>query len=175
MRREIERLEPSLRIVAEDVLTVSARIDLVGVDRQRRLIGVAIAETGREGTLLTGALAHRRWLTDHVADWLKIAPDLGADPAAPPRILLVAPGFDGEALAAAAALPEGWIELVRIVETGAADQRWTWLERLPVPAPRRGDGATRRSGRPEDLLPPFRSGLTAQDLGLSDEESAHFD
>jgi hypothetical protein len=173
VRRELERLEPAFRIVAEDVLALSTRIDLVAIDRRRRVAAVTIAGAGRDGSELATALAHRRWLADHVPDWLKIAPDLGFDPAAPIRSLLVAPEFDAETLAAAAVLPDGWIELLRAIEAGRGDDRRTWLEPVPRPgsAPHPPAGTDGRGAR----LPQFRSGLSPEDLSLSDDERAHFD
>lgn len=175
VRRELERLEPAFRVVAEDVLALSTRIDLVAIDRRRRVAAVTIAGPGRDGSQLASALAHRRWLTDHVADWLKIAPDLGLDPAAPIRSLLIAPEFDAETLAAAAVLPDGWIELLRAIEAGRDDDRRTWLEPVPCPGSRPATGQPAPTDGRGPRLPQFRSGLSPEDLSLSDDERAHFD
>jgi len=173
VRRELERIEPGLRVVAEDVLAHASRIDLVGIDRRRRITAVTIAPTDGEAPALTRVLAHRAWLAAHAGDWLKLAPDLGLDPGAPVRSILVAPTFDRETRAAAEELPEGWVELLRSVELGEGDQRQLGLAPVAREAPdaprdpaHRGDGSA---------IPTFRSGLRPEDLALSDPEASHFD
>jgi len=174
LRAALERLEPSLRVVAEDVLALRSRIDLVAVDGQRRIVGVVVAERGDDARALTRALAQREWLREHVPDWLKIAPELGADVAACVRAVVVASEFDPETVAAAAALPGGWLALLRSGDPGDAGDLQSHLERVDQ---RGGDGRARSAGatRGEAGLPAFRSGLSSQDLGLSDEEARHFE
>ena len=98
LRRALERLDPSLKIVAEDVLALESRIDLVAVDGQRRIVAILLAEVGEDGPALTRALAHREWLIQRLPDWLQIAPSLGADISAGVRALVVAPAFLPETL-----------------------------------------------------------------------------
>ena len=176
LRRELERLEPGLRVLAEDVLAQSSRIDLVATDGRRRVVAVAFAEPDGGSRALTTALAHRSWLADHVADWLKIAPDLGIDATAAVRTLLIATDFDPELVAAVAVLPAGWIELVRLVEIARGGQ--VHSELMPHAVPRRNGadpGAGAIGQRATAALPRFRTGLTARELGLSDEEIAQFE
>lgn len=176
LRRELERLEPGLRVIAEDVLAQSSRIDVIGADGRRRVVAAIVAEGDAVDRALTLALAHRSWLIDHVPDWPKLAPDLPIDATAGVRTLLVAPEFDPELVAAVAALPTGWIELVRLVEIARGGQVHGELVRHPVlrrngADPDRPAGSQRRAG----AAARFRTGLTARDLGLSDEEIAQFD
>jgi len=176
LRRELERLEPDLRVLAEDVLASSSRIDLVATDGRRRVVAVMFAEPDGGSRALTTALAHRSWLADHLADWLKIAPDLAIDATSAVRTLLIATDFDPELIAAVTGLPGGWIELVQLVEIARAGQLHSEL--VPRAVPRRngsdpGAGAIGR--RTTGAQPRFRTGLTARELGLSDEEIAQFE
>lgn len=176
LRRELERLEPGLRVIAEDVLAQSSRIDLIATDGRRRVVAVVVDEGEAVDRALTRALAHRSWLIDHVPDWPKLAPDLPIDATAGVRILLIAPGFDSELVTAVAALPTGWIELVRFIEIARGVQVHGELVRQPV-LRRNGADPDRPAGsqRRADAAARFRTGLTARDLGLSDEEIAQFD
>jgi hypothetical protein len=173
VRLALERLEPGLRIVAEDVLAFATRIDLVGVDALRRPVAVSLAEPGREDAHLATALAHRHWLASHLADWLKIAPELGCDATAPVRSLLVAPSFGDETRGAVAGLPPGWVELLRAVEPLRGDDRPGWLERVVTRPAVGADG--RHPAGSDGGGPVFRSGLTQHDLALSDAETALFE
>jgi hypothetical protein len=182
IRRELERGAEPLRVVAEDVLALHSRIDLVALDARGRAVAVVIGTAGDDPGLLGRALAHRVWLQTHLPDWLKIAPDLGADPQAPAAALVIAPSFDPETVAAAASLPEGWLELARAhsaePRAHSAEPRalGTWLLERGLhrtrPRPPRSDGRTTESA---SELPPFRSGLTPQEIGLTREETAAFE
>lgn len=172
-RLALERLEPGLRVVAEDVLAFATRIDLVAVDALRRPVVVSLAEPGREDAHLATALAQRHWLSAHLADWLKIAPELGCDATAPVRTLLVAPSFGDETRGAVAGLPAGWVELLRAVEPLHGDDRPGWLERVAARPALGADG--RGAAGPDGGGPVFRSGLTHHDLALSDAEAALFE
>jgi hypothetical protein len=176
LRRELERLEPGVRVLAEGVLAQSSRIDLVATDGRRRVVAATFAEPGDGSRALTTALAHRSWLTDHVPDWLKLASDLAIDATAAVRTLLIATDFEPELLAAVAVLPAGWVELVELVEIARGDQ--VHSELVPHPVPRRNDAdlPARVVGQHGSAaLPRFRTGLTPRELGLSDEEIAQFD
>lgn len=175
IRREMERLEPGLRVLAEDVLAHRSRIDFVASDAGQRAVAVLVAEPELGGRALATALAHRIWLLDHIADWLKLAPELALDAKAPVRAWLIAADFDAELIAAASALPDRWIEFWRVLEISRGDVSHCQL--LPVPIPCR-NGGLRSAGAspvPGADLPRFRTGLTARDLGLSDEEIAQFE
>jgi hypothetical protein len=175
IRREIERLEPGLRILAEDVLAHRSRIDLVASDARRRAVAVLVAEPEIGSRAIATVLAHRSWLLDHIADWLKFAPGLAIDAKAPVRAWVIAADFDPELIAAASALPDRWIELWRILEISRGDALHCHL--LAVPIPHR-TGVLRSTDAAPDrnaALPRFRTGLTARELGLSDEEVAQFE
>ncbi len=175
IRRELERLEPGLRVLAEDVLAHRSRIDFVASDAHKGAIAVVVAEPEAGSHVLATALAHRSWLLDHVSDWLKFAPELAIDASAPIRVWVIAADFEPELIAAAGALPDGWIEFWRALDgaRGAAPH----CSLLAVPIPHR-NGTLRRPGLQSDgklAASRFRSGLTARDLGLTDEEVAQFE
>lgn len=161
LRRALERLDPSLKIVAEDVLALESRIDLVAVDGQRRIVAILLAEVGEDGPALTRALAHREWLIQRLPDWLQIAPSLGADISAGVRALVVAPAFLPETLLAVGALPHGWVELLRTSEREIAEPS------SPLPS-------KKHRSQPDTALV-FRSGLSAEDLQVDEEELKEFD
>ena len=161
LRKALERLDPTLKIVAEDVLALESRIDLVAVDGQRRIVAILLAKVGEDGPALTRALAHREWLIQRLPDWLQIAPGLGADTSAGGRAIVVAPAFLPETLLAVSALPHGWVELLRTSEREMADSS--------APLPLNQD----RLQPPTGLV--FRSGLSAEDLEVDEEESKEFD
>ncbi|MCH2186921.1 hypothetical protein MK280_13730 [Myxococcota bacterium] len=161
LRKALERLEPSLRIVAEDVLALASRIDLVAVDRHGRIVVIVLAEAGEDDSAVTRALAHREWLIEHLPDWLQIAPGLGANLSAGVRAMVVAPDFLPETLLAVGALPRGWVELLRTTERG-------------IPSPSNSARPHPGRGQPSPGLV-FRSGLSAADLQVDEEESKEFE
>ena len=164
LRKALERLDPTLRIVAEDVLALESRIDLVAVDGQRRIVAIVLAEVGEDGHAVTRALAHRDWLAQHLPDWLQISPGLGADISAGARALVVASSFLPETLAAVGSLPAGWVELLRTTERDLPRGR------------AEGPSVARSQGRHESRATMvFRSGLSTEDLQVSEEESKEFD
>ena len=167
LRQALGRLEPSLRIVAENVLALQSRIDWVAVDDQHRIVAVLLVDRDEDAAGVTRALAHRQWLMEHLPDWLQLVPDLGAHPTAGARAILVAPCFLPETIAAVGALPAGWLQLLRTNETGAAA------------ATTAADTGTdfSRSGAPalQDHQVTFRSGLSSQDLKMTDEEAKEFE
>ena len=161
LRKALKRLDPGLRIVAEDVLALESRIDLVAVDGQRRIVAILLAEVGEDGPALTRALAHREWLMQRLPDWLQIAPSLGADPSAGVRALVVAAAFLPETLLAVGALPRGWVELLRTTERDISESF--------SPPPAHQGRAQPSAGRV------FRSGLSAEDFQVDEEELKEFD
>ena len=167
LRQALGRLEPSLRIVAEDVLALQSRIDWVAVDDQHRIVAILLVNREEDAAGFSRALAHRQWLLEHLPDWLQLAPDLGANPSAGARAILVAPSFLPETIAAAGALPADWIQLLRTNEAGptvsttAADTDTEFSQSLgPVLQDHRAD---------------FRSGLSSRDLEMTDEEAKEFE
>ena len=158
-------LDPPLRVVAERVLGLDARIDLVARDARGGVAVVCVAEAGEDLARLADALAQRSWLEPRLRDWLQIAPDLPIDPERGVRALLLAPRFDARTLAAARALGEATLELAvwraRREATG-----WT-AELETVGGPEPGPGEALLVAPPESL---FRTGLDEADLGLAAPE-----
>ena len=167
LRQALGRLEPSLRIVAEDVLALQSRIDWVAVDDQQRIVAILLVNHNEDAAGVPGALAHRQWLLEHLPDWLQLAPDLGAHPTAGARAILVAPSFLPETIAAVGALPADWLQLLRTNEPG------------PRATATAADTGTDFSGSTAPVLQDhqvtFRSGLSSQDLKMTDEEAKEFE
>jgi len=168
LRRALGAGRTPLRIVAERVLGAETRIDLVAItpDGETRL--VLIAEPGREVEAVARGLAHRAFVEARLADWLQLAPDLGARPEAGVRALVLAPAFGAEALAAAAAIPARRIELAfcRFERVGPELRASIQPIGATDPAP------TPSVGPPEPPAARFRTGLSDADLGVSVEEQS---
>ncbi|MGH0032232.1 MAG: hypothetical protein ACQGVC_20770 [Myxococcota bacterium] len=169
------------RPVAEDLLADRSRVDLFGVDGEGRGVIVAVGEREEDALLLVArVLAQRSWVAERLPDWLKLAPDLGVRPELPPAAWILCPGFGSEARTAAAALPAGAAHLAtwRFVRNGSgSDVLIEPLEPQPAdagPSATAGpDAAAARPGRRAGS--DFRTGLSDQDLGLTDEEIAEFE
>jgi hypothetical protein len=166
LRRALGAGRTPLRIVAEQVLGAETRIDLVAIGPDGETRPVVIAQPGRELEAIARGLAQRAFVEARLPDWLQLAPDLGARPEAGVRALVLATAFGAEALAAAAAIPQGRLELAvcRFERTGpelrASIQPIGAAESAPAPP----------AGSPEPPASPFRTGLSDADLGVSVEE-----
>lgn len=167
LRRAVEGLEHGWRIIADDVLALESRIDWVLADAEGRVILALHVPAGETAAQLGRALAHRAWVEARLPDWHKLAPERRLDPESPPLALLIAEDFDPEVRAAVGALPPGFVALARLRDTPTTG-RGPRLERLAI-------GTPPRSG-PEDRgrVAIFRSGLSSQDLGLTEDEEAEF-
>lgn len=171
LREGLTKLEPGLRVLAEDVLGLETSLDFVAADASGRLVIVLVAEPGRELEAIADALAQSRFLAPRVKDWRKLAPELPLDPERGVRALVVAPGFCARARAAAEAIGRERLELVRsrpasYEGAGELELRRTTegtLQPLPEPGPRRA------ASEPESA---FRTGLGDADLGLCPAERA---
>lgn len=175
---ELPAWVPGFRPLARDLLAEESRIDLVGVDERGAGVLVCVAGAGQALALLGRLLAWRRWLEPRLADWLKLAPGLPLRPELPIRGVLACPNFGPEARAAAAALEAGWLQLLRYraVRNGsgvgllldAADA--SGRDPIPSSAPvaELPHGAATAPSR-------FRTGLSDDDLGLSETEVAEFE
>ena len=157
--------------IAQDLLADTSRIDVFGVAGDGAAVLALLGEEDEALTLLARALAQRAWLAPRLADWLKLAPDLGVRPDAAVQALLLCPRFGPEALAAAGTVDRSTLRLVtwRFVRNGShAD---VLLE--PVGAP----PLSSQAPAPAEPASPsaFRTGLSEADLGLSDEELAEFE
>lgn len=127
IRHELRRLDPSIRVVAEDLLTETTTVDLVGRGARGELVAIRIGRGGDDDRLLTGLLADRTWLTPRLVDWCKLAPELDLDPDAGVRGLLVCPDFRRETCSAATLLPEQAIGLIRYHCLPRQHGRWAVL------------------------------------------------
>jgi hypothetical protein len=168
LREGLAKLEPGLRVLAEDVLGLETSVDLVAADAAGRLVLVLVAEPGRELEAVADALAQARFLAPRVKDWRKLAPDLPVDPERGVRAWVVAPEFCARTRAAAEAMGPERVELVRsraAARGGAGDLE---LRRLAEPraAERLAPGP---AVEPEST---FRTGLSDADLGLCPAERA---
>lgn len=122
IRHRAARLDPSLRILAQDLLAADTTIDLVAVDASGRLVLVMVGNVDEDLALFTRALAQRAWVAPRVRDWLQLAPALGLRLDAPVKLSLLAPSFRPETLAAAGVLGAEVVELstYRWVETSGS-------------------------------------------------------
>jgi hypothetical protein len=187
IRQSLLTLAPSLRFLAEDVLAESSAIDLLAIGEEHELVAIRIAEAGGDLALLTRGLADRAWLRPRLADWLKLAPELGLAPDAAVRALLLCPDFAPETRAAARGLPEGSVELMRYRCLRHQGQLAVLLDPLGLSATRRASGTRpprpdpsaeflspmRHAGREEPALrSTFRTGLTDADLHRAEPSRA---
>lgn len=104
LRQALRRTSPGWRVVAEGFLGATSPIDLLAVGEAGELICIrATSEDADDPAahLLASGLSDLGWITPRVADFHKLAPELGLRPLAPPRLRLFAPDFDAEVLAAA--------------------------------------------------------------------------
>jgi hypothetical protein len=171
LRRALGAGPTPLRIVAERVLGAETRIDFVGIGPDGETRPVVIAEPGRELEAVARALAHRAYVEARLPDWLQLAPDLGARPDVGVGALVLATAFGAEALAAAAAIPAGRVELAvcRFERTGP--ELHASIQRIarggsesPPPLP--------AEPPPDPPVALFRTGLSDADLGVSIEEQS---
>lgn len=178
LRRRVQRnlaaLDPSLRVLAEDVLGLATAIDLVSVDGEGRVVLVLIDHENEDLALLTRALAQRDWLAPRLRDWLKLAPDLGVRPDAPVRAVLLAESFQPETRAAARGLGDDVVQLATYRCVQGDPRPAVLLESLSTrhTAGREPAGEPPRNRR---QLPAFRSGLHESDLHLSADELRELD
>ena len=121
LRSRIPKLPDPLEIVAEQILGLESRIDFVARDRRGQVVLVFLADRGSDLGLLADSLAQRAWMEPRVADWVKLAPQLGLRPLGV-RVLLLASHLDPRTVAAAKSLEGPVIDLgiCRPVPNGAA-------------------------------------------------------
>lgn len=185
LRRSHGALDPSLRILAEDLLGAGSNIDLVAADPAGRVALILIGDEGGDRELFTRAIAQRAWVTARLRDWIQLAPSLGLDIDAPVRLSLLCPSYAAETLAAAAALGRDFVELsvVRCVQNGSSTSvlvertgevgesgeggRREWIGAADAALTRRSAAAPGQPAR-------FRSGLTEEDLNLTPLEESDF-
>jgi hypothetical protein len=153
LRGALLRLTPPLETLAEDVLGVVSRIDLVTRDPDGAVTIVLVAQPGADLTRLAEGIAQRAWLAPRLADWNQIAPHLALQTDLELGLLLVAPRFDDRTKAAVEALGPSGVRLAELLPRGDLDVDLR-LVAGPEPAPTpRPDGPTPR------LDGGFRTGL----------------
>jgi len=122
LREVIGSAIPELRVVAEGFLMEVSQTDLLAVGGEGELVTIRIAEPGGDAAVLTRVLADLSWLRPRRADFLKLAPGLGIEPAAEPRALIVAREFGRETLSAVDNFPAATIALWRWQDLEATDR-----------------------------------------------------
>lgn len=165
VRSRLADLGLGLRVVAEGILGADGPIDLVALDPDGGVVLVLLAAEGADLELPGRGLAQRSWVEARLGDWQQLSPRLGLTPHAGVRLLLIAPDFGPQALAAARALGPAVAGLatVRCVRNGSAIQ--VLLERIRSTAAPSGRSAD--DGTPSSR---FRSGLGDSDLSLTPDE-----
>ena len=158
------KLVHGLHVIAESLLGADSKIDFVGIEPSGRVVLILLGESGEDLQLVGRALAQRAWVEPRVRDWIQLAPSIAARPAAGVRVLLLCPDFCAQTEAAVASLGSDVVSLARYRCLRNGADLHLLFEGTPAPAPSPSD-------RPEmSSLPPFRTGLTDEDLGLTDEE-----
>jgi hypothetical protein len=153
LRGALLRLTPPLETIAEDVLGVVSRIDLVTRDPDGAVTVVLVAQAGGDLARLGEGIAQRSWLAPRLADWNQLAPHLALAAERGARLLLLAPRFDDRTRAAVEALGRDGVRLAELIPRGDLDVELRVLDFDPpfeptqpiAPSPRRESG--------------FRSGL----------------
>jgi hypothetical protein len=172
LRARVGELVPGGRVLAEELLGLDSRIDLVLAEPSGRAAIVLVGGDSEGLTLVGRAVAQRAWVEARLPDWLQLAPGLGLRPEAGVRALLLCPGFCAETRAAARALGADALALIswRYIRDGARTalllQPEEGLERAAGP-PRAPAASPRRAA---SNAPVFRTGLSDADLGLTREE-----
>jgi hypothetical protein len=182
-------LDPSLRVVARDLLAAETSIDFVAVDSGGRVVLVLVGEPRGDLALVARGLAQRAWVEPRLGDWLQLAPNLGIRPEAGVRVVLLSADYGPDSRAAAGAAGATALELAtyRCVRNGAwAGALVEWLgtqpeatlrpTALPIPSP--SPPRSEPAASPGAASPPsavFRTGLSEEDLGLSTTERADFE
>jgi hypothetical protein len=158
LRIRLPKLADPLEIVAEQILGLDSRIDFVAKDQRGQVVLVFLADRGSDLALLANSLAQRSWMEPRVADWLKLAPQLGLRPELGVRVLLLASRLDPRTVAAAKSLEGPTVDLgvCRPVPNGAGIE--ILLDVLEAPPPASPPQA-------EPVASQFRTGLRAEDIG----------
>jgi len=171
LRPRLGEIVPSLRLIAEGVLGEDALIDFVGVETAGRMVLILIGDEGDDLALIGRALAQRAWLEPRIRDWIQLAPNLGLRPGAGVRAVLLCPSFRSETESAAAALGGGAVSLARY---RCLRNRGN-LEILFDPISRAGARRTLPLKPDATDLPPFRTGLSDDDLDLTADERSELE
>ncbi len=171
LRTRLCEVIPALRLIAEGVLGADSSIDFVGVEPTGRVVLILVGEEDDDLELIARAVAQRAWVEPRIRDWIQLAPDLGVRPGAGVRAVLLCPSFRHETEAAAAALGDQAVSLVRyrpLLNGGT-------LQILIEPIARELAGGSSLPRPDRSGLPAFRTGLSHEDLGLTEEEYVEFE
>jgi len=157
LRSLLPKLPDPLEIVAEQILGLESRIDFVAKDPRGQVVLVFLADRGSDLRVLAESLAQCSWMEPRVADWVKLAPQLGLRPQLGVRGLLLASCLDPRTIAAARSVEGPVIDLgiCRPVPDGAAAEILIDLLEAPPPA---------SAAVAEPIVPRFRTGLRAEDF-----------
>ncbi len=166
LRLRIASLAPGLRPIAEGLLGADARIDFVALEPPGRVVLILVGQEGEDLELIGRALAQRAWVEPRLSDWIQLGPNLGLMPNSGVRAILLCPTFRPETLAAASALPADALTLMQFRCLTNASGLEILLE--PIAPAHSPQTLPARPG--PQALPAFRTGLTDDDLDLSDEE-----
>ena len=171
LRARLPEVIPALRLIAEGVLGADSSIDFVGVEPTGRVVLILVGEEGDDLELIGRAVAQRAWVEPRIRDWIQLAPNLGMRPGAGARAVLLCPSFRHETEAAAAALGDQAVSLLRYrcLKNGGN------LEILIEPVAREIAHGSTPPEPHRPALPAFRTGLSHEDLGLTAEEHVEFD
>lgn len=112
VRHRLRRFDPTIHVIAEDFHAETSTIDLLAVGGEGEMVSIRIGRGEDDAALLTRALGDLTWLRPRLADFLKLAPGLGLEPSAEPRIVLVCPNFASETRAAVENFPTRSIDLL---------------------------------------------------------------
>ena len=135
LRGALLRLTPPLETIAEDVLGLVSRIDLVTRDPDGAVTAVLVAGAGADLARLAEGIAQRVWLGLRLPDWNQLAPHLALQAERGVRLLLAAPRFDDRTRAAAEALA-GPVLLAELLPRGDLDVELRLLgATVEAPAP----------------------------------------
>jgi hypothetical protein len=169
IRSQLPRLRGRPRVLAEGILGEGARIDFVAATGDGSLLVVLIGEKGRDLELVALGLAQRAWVAARLPDWLQLHPALPVRPGAEVESLLLCPDFRESARSAAASAGSG-LRLGVWRWVGDGPDRAAIVDEIGVQAPESAARPPGSAGAAGDADPPFRSGLTDEDLGLTPAE-----
>jgi hypothetical protein len=153
LRAALLRLTPPLESVAEDVLGVVSRIELVARDPDGAVTLVLTAGAGADLARLAEGLAQCAWLAPRLPDWQQLAPHLGLASERGVRLLLASTRFDDRTRAAADSIGHERVSLAELLPRGDLDLELRPLWEAPEPPAPRPLLPSRRSGTG------FRTGL----------------
>lgn len=174
LRGRLGHAVPGSRLLAEGLMGADAPIDFVALEPGGRVVLILVGDHGQDLELVGRGLAQRAWVAMRLGDWIQLAPNLGLRPDSQVRVLLLCPSHSPETRAAVRAIGPDVMALAiyRCVEDGAGFE--VLVEHVVADEPEARATAPRRSPATTPT-PPFRTGLTDADLGLTPEERREFE